>query len=464
MEPHINHSTSLSKRFDNDHPGAQWYDDAGLGLFIHWGIASVNAEVEMGFGMMSDKPWDDEDDGVHESLAATEIPPNEYWSLAEEFQPDAFDPDKFLRAAKNAGFEYAVLTAKHLAGYTLWPSEYSDFGVQEYMDGRDLVREYVEACRRQGVKAGLYFCMGDLSHDAFPGRDDVDPYDYPSFRSYLNDQRPITDEELRNFETYFTYVKNQIGELLTRYGDLDLLWLDVPSWFGGANINRGLKEIYETIEAEQPHVVLGREFLGGGDMQTPENYLPDQPLEGWWEHNHVWAPPNWSHTETEEYRDMAWTHEQLARTVSWGGNLLLNVSPRPDGSLPDQIYDRMASLAEWMDHSEAAVKGTDPGPYPPLTDVPVTRGNGTWYLHVLQGHSGPIELTDVPEPTAVRHLRTTDSLEYTYEVETLKIDLPEELRATENEVVTVHWDQNHHIPIRYEEVGSTRGPDEDEEE
>lgn len=427
--------------FENPHPDAQWWPDAGLGLFIHWDMTSVDATVEMGFGPMQGKSWGglEEGDDVVEELIDTAISPEEYWELAERFDPDAFDPDRWLSAAGEAGFEYAVLTAKHLAGYTLWPSEYTEFGVQEHLDDRDLVGEYIDACRRHGLRAGLYFCMGDIHHPAFPGRDDVDQYDFESFTSYLNEPQPITDQEVRSFENYVTDVRGQIHELLTRYGDLDVLWLDVPTWLGGANINRGLNELYDMVRNTQPDVVLGREYPGGGDFRTPENELPENPLEGWWELCQVWAPPNWCYHQDESYRDMKWTHERLARTVSRGGNLLLNVGPKANGELPAEAYERMDSLADWMAHSEPAVKGVDPGPWPPRADVPITRRSGIWYVHVLSSHSGPIEIEDVPEPAGLTHLRTTDPIDYRYENDTVEFELPGEKRTCGNEVVALTW-------------------------
>lgn len=430
-----------TERFRSDHPDAQWYETANLGLFVHWDVSSVDGTIEMGFGMMDGKDWGavGEGDPIHADLADGSITPDAYRELAEDFQPEAFDPDRMLAAARRAGFEYAVLTAKHLAGYTMWPSDYGDFGTHEYMDGRDLVGEFVDACRRQGLRAGLYFCMGDLSFHGFPGRADADLSDYDSFRSYLSERRPVDVDELVAFEEYYTHVRGQVGELVTRYGDLDLLWLDVPTWLGGANIERGLDEIYGMVKTELPHVVLGREFLGGGDFQTPENELPGEPPVGWWELCQVWAPPNWGYHEAEQYQDMAWTHRTIARTVSRGGNLLLNVGPDANGALSSEAYDRMDALGEWMTHSAPAIEGVHGSSWPPRANVPVTRRSGTWYAHVLADHEGGVTLRDVAEPSSAIQLRTGEPVEYQYEDRTVTIDASAIARECENEAVAVSW-------------------------
>jgi len=125
------------------HPDAQWFDDAGLGMFVHWGVSSVNADGELSWSMMA---------RGEDERPATDA----YFEQAERFDPDDYDPDRWLAAASEAGMEYAVLTTKHHDGFAMWPSEYTEFTTAEYVDGRDLVGEYVDACRRHGVRVGFY--------------------------------------------------------------------------------------------------------------------------------------------------------------------------------------------------------------------------------------------------------------------------------------------------------------------
>jgi alpha-L-fucosidase len=441
-----------SERYSNDHPEAQWYENAGLGLFVNGDASSVHGGIELGFGMMKDKPWGDREAlppeiaDATEELAQGEITPEEYWDLVKDWDLSEFDPDEWLAAARRAGFEYAVFDVKHLAGFALWPSEYGEYGTPEYIDGRDVVGEFVRACRRNGLKLGFYYCAADLHHPSYPAPQEFDPFDWDSYWGFLTEKEAVEDGELERFEEYFTFVKNQITELVTDYGRIDLFWLDVPSWLWGANIDRGMDEIHSLIRTEQPHIVLGREFPGGGDFQTPENALPEAPMEGWWELCQIWAPPSWGYHEDEEYYDMNWTHEHVAKTVARGGNLLLNVSPDDTGALPEGAYDRMASLEAWMDHSGPSVKGVSRGPWPQRAEVPITRRAGTWYLHVLADHEGPITVRDVPEPEEVTQLRTDAAVPYGRSGEDIVIDTADLDRASENEVLALSWPAaEHHL-------------------
>jgi alpha-L-fucosidase len=342
--------------------------------------------------------------------------------------------------------EYAVLTTKHHDGFALWPSEYGEFSTKQYMDGRDLVGEFVEACRRQGLKVGFYFSLPDWHHPAFPWVESWD--DIPQFMPEFFDadpQQPLEGpDELASFEEYYKYVKGQLRELVTRYGRIDLLWFDLTLW--RASLDRRMEGLYELVRAEQPHVVTNDRGYGLGDYQTPENELPDEPMDGWWELCQVWAPPAWAYHEDERYRDLEWTLDRLANTVGRGGNLLLNVGPKASGELPSGAYERMTELKEWASHSGHTVGAVEGGPWPERTDpsVPVTRRSGLWYLHALADAPEKISIRDVPEPADVRLVRTGEALDYEFDGEdggvgTATVEVPADRRASPDEVVALSW-------------------------
>ena len=179
-------------------PGAQWYPDAGLGLFLHWGIASVKA-MNISWPMIPGRALAAKriDDSAERERIIRErdwnlngkppqITPNQYWAMAKDFNPQSYDPDKWLRAAKDAGFQYAVLTARHHEGFALWPSKFGDFNTKNYMGGRDLVKDYVEACRKNGLKVGLYYSPPDWHFD----RDYMDFF-WPGVRTLNPEFQPI---------------------------------------------------------------------------------------------------------------------------------------------------------------------------------------------------------------------------------------------------------------------------------
>ena len=125
------------------HPDAQWFGEAGFGLFIHWGISSVHGGIDLSWGMMDEKPWDPENKHV--------IPAEEYYKLAEHFKPDKYNPDKWLKAAKEVGIRYAVMTTRHHDGYAMWPSDYGELGVKKCLPGVDFVDGFAKACRNNDL-------------------------------------------------------------------------------------------------------------------------------------------------------------------------------------------------------------------------------------------------------------------------------------------------------------------------
>jgi len=255
-----------------DHPDAQWFPDAGLGIFLHWGIASVHGGINLSWGMVED----------HHSPAETSVSPEEYYDLAERFDPEGYNPDRWLAAAREAGMEYAVLTAVHHDGFTLWPSEYSDIGVQTHLEGRDLVGEYVDVCRRQDIRVGLYFSPEQWYHEQYP----TEAFGHwETLKSYSYKQLERIDDpgELADFEAYFHDVKRQLEELVSDYGRIDLVWFDHSPWFGTLDDRTGT--LVDVIESAQPGAVINARdhfFKGYGHYDADaENYLPDVPIDGW---------------------------------------------------------------------------------------------------------------------------------------------------------------------------------------
>ena len=175
-----------------------WYTDARFGMFIHWGLYAIPARGE----------W---------VRSFEEMPKEDYMPFFEEFNPVDFDPKAWARAAKEAGMKYVVLTAKHHDGFCLFDSKYTDFKSTNTPFGRDIVKEFVEAVRGEGLKVGLYFTLLDWYHP-----------DYPHFGDQNHPMRnnPAYGNENRDFSRYVEYLHNQVREICTNYGKLDVLWFD----------------------------------------------------------------------------------------------------------------------------------------------------------------------------------------------------------------------------------------------
>ncbi len=310
------------------HPGAQWFPKAGLGLFLHWGISTTDTDdSEISWCLMKNRL--SADDPV--------VPPEKYYGeLARRFQPDRYDPDKWIAAAAEAGFRYAVLTTRHHDGFALWPSKYGEMSTKNFMHGRDLVGPFVEACRKYKLKVGLYYSPTDWyffrNYNTWDHNFSWDPYD-----SWLKKDVPQS-----LVEEYKQYCNDQIRELLTGYGRIDLLWFD--------GVYGEIKE--ETLRKLQRWIVINSRLGGGqpGDFQTPERSLPEEQLRGWWEYCDIWNRGPWSWTPHfgEQYRPLEEILEMFVKVREKGGNMLINCAPRPNGELPDECYKRFSELAAWM--------------------------------------------------------------------------------------------------------------------
>ena len=240
---------------DSSPPDSQWYETAGLGMFIHWGISSVRAVGDLSWGMIRDTPFD------KELTNSNKLTPEEYWRQADEFDPQNYDPNRWMKAAKEAGFRYAVLTVRHHDGYALWPSKFGDLSTGTHMGGRDLVRPFVDACRNNDIKVGFFYAPGDWYRerhrrsfgDSAPLGLHHEPIELPEL---------TTDQKKRYEEEEVPYVTGQIEELLTQYGDIDVLWFDGSS---GAMTTERVREL-------QPGVMINDRGHGegSGDFSTFE--------------------------------------------------------------------------------------------------------------------------------------------------------------------------------------------------
>ena len=447
------------------HPDAQWYPDAGLGLFLHYSICSVKA-MNISWPMIPGRPLEAkriEDPAERERIIREEdwdlkgkkpeITPNEYWAMAKEFNPTEYNPDKWLRAAKEAGFTYVVLTTRHHDGFALWPSKFGDFDTKNYMGGRDLVKEYVEACRKNGLKVGLYYSPPNWHFD----RDYMSFLYYggknnPEFPSLDADLKPRTGkhtpEEIKQHQEEFAaLVKGQVEELLTNYGKIDLIWFD-----GKPAIPNGDKVItQERIRELQPGIVINPRLHGKGDFVTYERTLKtDKIATSWAEFCNTWNS-NWSYTKTP-YKADGFVLAQLAKARSLGINYLLGIGPMASGDLAPEAYENMAVVAGWMKQNGASIKGTRPLPKEERASVPATaspqqrylfatpefKDHGTAESDILPASASDLTLKGLSaKPQAVKLLADGSELKHDFANGTLTVHLPAEKRSKLVDVVVI---------------------------
>jgi alpha-L-fucosidase len=354
----------------------QWWTDARFGMFIHWGLYSLGAR--------------------HEWLKHNEHMTNEeYQKYFSMFNPDDFDPVKWAKAAKAAGMKYAVLTTKHHDGFCLFDSKYTDYKSTNTPAHRDLVREYVNAFRAQGLKVGFYYSLLDWHHPDYT-MDDVHPLTQTD-TSQANYDRL---NKGRDMAKYRQYLRNQITELLTNYGKIDVLWVD---WTWDKSDKRGkhaedwgAKDLIKLIRKLQPGIIINNrlglddEYTDGGDFVTPEQ-VSTQELQNYrgktWETCQTFSG-SWGY-----YRDeTSWkTHRQLLdlliTSVSNGGNLILNVGPTARGEFDYRATHALDSLSYWMHANSKAIYDCTfaPASYviPDGTKLTYNPKTGKLYLHLF---------------------------------------------------------------------------------
>ncbi|OGV49881.1 MAG: hypothetical protein A2X49_07490 [Lentisphaerae bacterium GWF2_52_8] len=412
----INVASSSNAATHTQHPEAQWFAKAALGLFIHWGIPSVCGECDLSWSMRKSSP------GIRKLVAERHglqgpgitVTPEEYWDFAKKFKPQEFQPEKMLAAAKDAGFTYAVLTTKHHDGFALWPSGHGDFSTKNFMGGRDLVGEYVEACRKTGMKAGLYFSPPDwFFNKEYSDFGCVDGEFYDTAHKKFKPRTPSEEETA----AYCEFTGKQIEELLTRYGKIDLLWFD------GEIPDRAPISL-ERIRELQPSIVLNNR-IGFGDYITPEGVFPKERPGGWWEECHCWNEGGWGYRSHEIYKPSGFVSMELAKVRGWAGNFLLNVAPDGQGRLPDVCYRRFEELARWMKTCGEAYYDVGIGPWPEQANVPITsKADGTWYIHIDFLSEGQVSINGLErKPKSLRNLRTGENINYSFKDSTLKFEL-----------------------------------------
>jgi len=375
-----------------------------------------------------------------------------YIAQASDFHPKHYDPNLWMEAAAKAGFRYAVFTVRHHDGYSLWPSAHGDFSTKEHMGGRDLIRPYVEACRKHGLKVGLYYSPGNWLFNPKGW-----PYlGYPLAKTDFRYRRPertlgvpryTTDPPAKlqqHFEVLYAYVKGQLTELLTNYGKIDLLWWDGYDWPRGIDIHGPETDAW--VRKLQPGIVTNDRYRLWsnkptlGDFSTEfENRNPEQPPEGAWEQCEA-VCGTWSYGGPELVcKGTGYILERMIRNRAWHGNYIPSFGPRADGTMAPEFYNRCAEMAAWMRHSGESVRGTGPIKNLSLSSAPVTRTGETWYVHLL-GYERSAEIRPQRRLLSATRLSTGQPMQVEQDGCVTRVTLPIGLRSELDEVVKLQFE------------------------
>ncbi len=351
----------------------QWWTDARFGMFIHWGLYAQAAR--------------------HEWVKKRErISDEDYQKYFEIFNPDLFDPAEWAKKAKAAGMKYAVITTKHHEGFNMFDSDYTDYKVTNTPYEKDIIKEWVEAFRAEGLGIGFYYSLIDWHHPYYT-IDRVHPMSANTQEEYdeLNKDRDMG--------IYREYLKNQVREILTKYGKIDILWLDYsfPGQFGKGRNDWGSVELMKMVRELQPGIIVNdradlKDYQGGWDFTTPEQFK----VEKWPEENGVKIP--WETCQTFSgswgyYRDEhTWKDNKqllvlLIESVSKGGNLLLNVGPTARGTFDYRADEALAEMGEWMKYNSRSIYGCTQAPEefdaPDNTILTYNPETNRLYVHLL---------------------------------------------------------------------------------
>ncbi len=342
-----------------------------FGLFIHFGVYAIPARGE----------W---------VRSNEEMPEEDYLKYVREFSPDSFDPRLWAKLARKAGMKYAVMTAKHHDGYCLFDTRTTDFRYRE-----DLVRQFLEAFREEGLKVGLYYSLIDWHHPDYPHYGD---------RHHPMRNNPGCTNENRDWNRYLSYMHEQIRELLTGYGKLDIMWFDF-SYDDMKKDKWGADHIRDMIDLYQPGMITDNRMEGdgihpgsimddvpsrtAGDFTSPEQMIPPRGIV-----NHSGKPVPWEACITmnghwgyaasdTNYKSAKLLVRTLVECVSKNGNMILNVGPDAKGRFPEQAVAILNEIGRWMEKSGESIYGCGACELEKPEWGRYTQKGNTIYAHIL---------------------------------------------------------------------------------
>jgi len=435
---------------------AEW-QDLKFGLLMHWGAYSQWGIVESWSICPEEYGWCERKKGSNPDNYVAYV--NEYEGLKNTFNPVHFNPTKWAEAAKKAGMKYVVFTTKHHDGFTMFDSKYTDYKVTDpecpfsIHPKANIAREVFDAFRSEGLWTGAYFSKPDWHSEYY-----WDPY-YPPRDRNVNYEPEVNPEK---WEKFIEFTHNQILELMTDYGKMDILWLDggwvarkpkstIESAYASilSNTTNGyvksrvvnqdirMDELVEKARQKQPGLIVVDRAVHGKNQNylTPENRVPEKTLPYPWE-SCIISGGGWSHTPNAKYMSGREGIHMLIDIVAKGGNLLLNVAPGPDGTWQQGAYDLLNDYAQWMDvNSEGIYKSKALAPFKEENICMTQLEDGSTYFFYLaeEGENNlPDEITIHSHQPAkgarVTMLGSNRKLKWSNYGDGFKISIPRSLR------------------------------------
>lgn len=371
-----------------------WFEDARFGMFIHFGPYSV----------LGDGEW---------VMSYRKIKAKNYLRLQDFFNPQAYDAEEWVRIAKDAGMKYITFTSRHHDGFSNWDTKHSDWNIMNTPYGKDILKQLADACRKEDMKLVLYYSTIDWIREDYPWR---------SGRTGQDAGRTAPSD----YDSYFDFMKNQLTELLTNYGDIAGIWFD-GHWdqtddknriSHESNIDWRYPELYAHIKRLNPQCLIANNHhlppFPGEDYQIFEQDIPGQntaghsgqeisrlPLETCQTINNTWG----FNITDDNYKSEKELLQTLIGAAGRGANLLLNVGPMPNGKIQVECTERLHKMGEWMEKYGFTIYGTFKGFSVPQSWGVTTMKDKIGYIHILDENTSSITLR-IPEFKSAKLLNT----------------------------------------------------------
>lgn len=353
----------------------QWFEDAKFGMFIHWGVYSV----------LGDGEW---------VMNNQNISVDAYEKLPNFFNPIDYDPEQWVKMAKEAGMKYITITSRHHDGFSMFDTKASDYNIVEKTPyKKDVLKALAAACKKEDIKLFFYYSLLDWRHDDY----------YPRGRTGKNIEGRA---DVGDWEAYIDFMKTQLTELLTNYGEIGGIWLDghwdQKEWngkeYGKTKVNWHYDEIYKLIHDLQPQCLIGNNHhlapIAGEDFQMFEKDLPGKNTTGWGtSSNDIGVLPkevcetingSWGfNLQDKKHKSDKELIQYLINAAGYGSNLLLNVGPMPNGNIQNEHIASLKSIGSWVDQYGETIYGTRQGPISPSSSMVSTQKDDLIYLHLL---------------------------------------------------------------------------------
>lgn len=323
--------------------GKEWFEQVKFGMFIHYGL----------YSLLGRREW---------VMHYERIPVSVYRKLMEKFNPRKGAVDEWCSLAKEAGMKYVVLTTRHHDGFSLFDTKVSDFNAVNSAAGRDIIAEYVDACRRYGLKVGFYYSLLDWRWEAY--------WDGP-------------EKNKEKWDEFVNYIHAQVIELMSNYGKIDVLWYD-GGWPYTAEDWRS-EELNRKVRELQPNILINDRSGLPEDFDTPEQYVPKEKPERLWE-TCMTINDSWGYCRGDNnYKTVKQLILTLVDIVRKGGNFLLNISPKGDGSVPHRLTERLLAMGKWLSINGESIYGTTYGSVTGVWHLGyITQKDEKVYVHVTK--------------------------------------------------------------------------------